>query len=113
MVSDAEKYATPRYSLQAMQDLTAIGAIAYAGPTVERDIQNLGYSDDDVCHCIRILNSSDFRESAYFDDTRIWCDVYRITVRAFDRHSDDLYIKLKLNRNCTQVVICSFHRPRT
>lgn len=101
------------YSLPRVRELAREKQIVYVSRKVQRDISNLGYTMDDVCTCLASLQDGDYRESLQYAENSPWLDVYRKLWSGCDTgqlEPDSLYIKLKLNRDCTTVVIMSFHR---
>ena len=110
MVSgDEERYDVPAYNLARVVELANNGFVKYLGRETTRDVLNLGYSPEDVAACIAMLEPNDFRGSVRYVSTGIRFDIYRISVR-FERHIDELFIKLMLSRDCCTVVLGSFHR---
>lgn len=103
---------TPAYALSRVRELAAEEAVSYASSRVQHDADGLGYSFEAVCQCLSQLEENDFHHSEQYADSRIWLDVYLIRYEAPNGAIDDLYIKLKLNKNCICVVLCSFHRER-
>ena len=99
------------YRLERVQEMALSGSIIYSSERVEKDVDNLGYSFSDVQKCLLGLKEAHYHESVKYDDKTGWFDVYKITWPAPDpTFQDELYIKLKLNRDTTLVVLASFHR---
>jgi hypothetical protein len=104
-----EKRDRPESSLERIHELAAQQEVAYGSTRVQRHIDNLGYSLEAVCECLRCLTPGHFQHSVRYSANGPWQDVYLITYRSPSNHDDDLYIKLKLTRDCICVVLCSFH----
>ena len=100
----------PEFSLEAIRRLASQKKIVYASDRVIRDVKNLDYSLDDVCECLSLLQKDHYRNSVMYSGKGGWLDEYLITFQGPGGYSDPLYIKLKLNRNCITIVLCSFHR---
>lgn len=109
MVPGQEKSSTPAYSLERVHELARSGEVAYGGQKVQRDIENLHFELDDVCRCLLSLNACHFKESVSYSDSGICFDVYRVTCRGRDDVDDQLFIKLRVSRDCI-VLLGSFHR---
>ena len=103
---------TPRYALARVRELAGQEEVSYASSRVQYDTDGLGYSFEEVCRCLSQLEDTDFQHSEQYADSGIWLDVYLLKYEAPNGAIDDLYIKLKLNRNCICVVLCSFHQER-
>lgn len=99
------------YSLNRVQELAAQQSVAYVGNT-ERDVANLDYKLMDVCACLQSLTSAQFRHSERYSETGSWRDVYHISYKGPCHGVDDLYIKLRLDRDCIYVYLDSFHLQR-
>jgi hypothetical protein len=101
----------PLFDLERIREAGRLGKVGLQR-TPQRDIQELGYSLDDVHRCIATLRSEDFHKSEAYED-HCECDVY---LRGFlgPRGSvDDLYIKLRIPpTSIPQVVLISFHLQR-
>lgn len=103
----------PSYHLGRIVELAEAGKVAYINSSVLRDTENYGYSPAAVHNCLAMLLPGDFRHSVLYEDTKDWLDVYKIGVINLDaKQRDDLYVKLKLNRSCILVLLCSFHPDR-
>jgi len=103
----------PGYALERVHELASRQAVQYQRPgRVETDIDNLGYTLDDVCACLRALESEDFRESVQYTPGKRWHDVYRLRWRSRDGATDPLYIQFHLGHDCLVLILCSFHRDR-
>lgn len=104
-----EKRDKPEWSLTRIHDLAAQQAISYASSRVQRDTSNLGYSVESVCKCLSSLSADHFQHSVRYSDSEPWLDVYLVKYRGPTDQDDPVYIKLKLNRDCILIVLCSFH----
>jgi hypothetical protein len=71
--------------------------------------ENFGYSFEAVCECLAKLAPEHFHRSERYEPTGLWLDVYLMPYRAPTGHDDSLYIKLKLDRDCLNIVLHSFH----
>ena len=50
-----------------------------------------------------------FQQAERYDPFGVWLDVYHLWYRGPRNSLEHLYVKLKLNSDCTSVVLCSFH----
>jgi len=103
---------TSEYSLNAVHRLAANGKVAYGSNDVQKDIDNLRFSLDDVCNCLQSLSVEDYKQSVNYDDHKGWLDVYLCKwslSKNSSANTEKLYIKLKLNRDCITIVLASFH----
>ena len=105
-----ESRAAPETSLARVGELAARQALEYASSRVQRDADNLGYSFEAVCKCLEHLGPEHFRRSVRYSPNGPWLDEYLMTYRGPTEHDDPLYIKLKLDRDCVWIILCSFHR---
>lgn len=103
---------SPEYALTRIRDLARQRAVRYGGSSVQRDVENLGYSPDDVCNCLQLLNDCHFRGAVRYEPGGVWLDEYNISYPGPEGVIDELYVKLKLNRDCIVVILASFHRDR-
>lgn len=110
--SEGKRRLEVEYSLQRVRELAARGNVVFASSTVKRDAANLGYSHDDVCACLQCLTPTNYDHSEQYSDRGPWHDIYLLPYRSAEGYIDPLYIKLKLNRDCVAVLLCSFHRSR-
>lgn len=101
----------PEYSLDRLHELARLRQVEYLG-TCERDIVNLGYDLDAVCLCLECLSANDFDHSERYSEKTSWRDVYLTRYRGPADCIDDLYIKLRLDRDCIVIYLHSFHQPR-
>lgn len=104
-----ETRATPESSLARIRELAAEGAVHYASSRVQRHTDNFGYSFEAVCACLEQLTPSHFRRSLRYGANGPWLDEYLMTYRGPTGHADSLYIKLRLDRDCIWIILCSFH----
>ena len=111
MVSeDPERRNNSEYSLDAIHRLAKSGNVNYGSPKVQRDVDNLDYSLEDVCECLQSLSNDNYYESVNYGDHKGWLDVYLCNWPLRSTESSvELYIKLKLNRDCITIVLASFH----
>jgi hypothetical protein len=109
MVSDADLSFEPQYDLARVQALAMQQRVEYAGSKVGKDVDELGLTLANVCDCICMLERSNFRHSLTYRDTGVRLDVYHLTVRINSDQLCKLFIKLKHNKNCTVVIVGSFH----
>lgn len=97
------------YSLSCIKRLAAEGSVSYASARVLRHIENLDYSPSDVHECLSQLTPEHYQKSILYKNRPSWLDVYLIHYAVSDSYEDDLYIKLKLNRDCIIIELHSFH----
>ena len=109
MVSSRERKKTPEYSLVRIHELAEAGEWAYGSRRVARHIENLGYSPDDVGACLVSLREAHYRGTVRYENAPVWLDEYLISFKGPSGHVDDLYIKLKLNRDGLLILLASFH----
>jgi Motility quorum-sensing regulator, toxin of MqsA len=104
-----EKRAKPECSLARIRELAAQQAVHYGSSRVQKHTDNLGYSFEAVCECLTQLEPEDFHHAERHSANGPWLDVYMISYHGPTAQDDALYIKLKLDRGCVCVVLCSFH----
>lgn len=104
-----EKRDKPEWSLTRIHDLAAQKAISYGGSRVQRHIVDWDYSMESVCECLSSLEAEHFQHAVRYSETESWLDVYLIDYRSPTGRIDRLYVKLKLNRDCVLIILCSFH----
>jgi MqsR (Motility quorum-sensing regulator) toxin of toxin-antitoxin system len=110
MVSPApERKNQPEYSLEAVHRNAGFMQVIYSSDRVQRHIENLDLSLDDVCVCLGSLQAGDFAHSERYDEDQRWHDVYKLKYRFSDEQLDDLYIKFRLTGDCVYIDLCSFH----
>ncbi len=116
MVTNNNKTETRRnrseHSIEAIHRLARQGQVAYGSQRVQDHIINyLGYSLKEVCDCLLGISEMDYKESIDYGDHKKWLDVYISSISPPGKPKNDppLYIKLKLNRDCTTLVLASFH----
>ncbi len=110
MVSNKEERKDKReYSLNRIKELAARGSVMHLSTRVTKHIENLGYSPDDVNECLMALQDDNYRGTIRYQG-RIWLDEYLISWNGPTGFTDDLYIKLKLDRDCIVIQLASFHR---
>jgi hypothetical protein len=100
----------PEFSLNRIKELATKGKVNYGSRDVHRDVVNLSYSFTDVCNCLCELDESNYIESICYEKYSGWFDVYHSAWQLAEQPSDPLYLKLKLDRDCTTIVLASFHR---
>lgn len=105
-----ETRAKPVCSLSRIHELAAQQAVHYGSSRVQNHTDNLGYSLEAVCECLARLAPENFHHAERYSPTGLWLDVYLVTYRGPTGHDDPLYIKLKLDRDCLCIILCSFHR---
>ena len=76
---------------------------------IPRDVAQLRFNLDDVLDCLQKLQSHHFAHSIWYESFPRWHDVYKPVYRARDGRTINLYIKLRLNRDCVVIQLCSFH----
>jgi hypothetical protein len=109
MVNNSQKRQDkPSYSLDRIRELASREQVVTENRRVLRQSQNIGYTFDDICRCLAKLDAKFFKESILYEDSADWRDVYLVP-NQHGKWSDDLYIKLRLNRNCLVVLVDSFH----
>jgi hypothetical protein len=113
MVNEQAQHRTfPSYSLDRIHELARFRHVEYGSSRVTVDVENLGYSIDDICRCLEILQPGHFSHAERYGETDKWLDIYRCTYPSPSGALDNLYIKLKLFKSCVSVVLHSFHRER-
>ena len=109
MVSDKEeRRGKKEYSLDRIKELAEWGNVMYLSSRVTRHVENLGYSPDDVHKCLSCLEEENYDKSIRYDGGP-WLDIYLISYTGSTGHTENLYIKLKLNRDCIVIQLASFH----
>ena len=111
MVSSKDRRNDPKYSLERVRELAARGAVRYVSRTVQHNVEDLEYAPEEVHLCLQTLDRCHFRHAERYSETGAWLDVYQISYRG-PTGIDELYVKLKLNRDCTVVILHSFHLKR-
>lgn len=100
----------PAYLLDDIRAAADQHRVRYEGRKVNSDIRNLGYTLEDVAHCISGLQTRQFQKSLKYKDSSCY-DVY---IRDFrqgeDKPTDRIYMKLRLlDTGQLEIGIGSFH----
>ena len=100
----------PAYLLDDIRAAADQHRVRYEGRKVNSDIRNLGYTFEDVAHCISGLQTRQFQKSLKYKDSSCY-DVY---IRDFrqgeDKPADRIYMKLRLlDTGQLDIGIGSFH----
>lgn len=103
------KRETPEYSLDQIRRLAGFRQIEYRGKKVPRDVASLGYNMEDVCQCLISLQKHHFVHSIWYGNFPRWHDVYKLHFTDDSGIKHDLYIKLRLSKDCVLIELCSFH----
>jgi motility quorum-sensing regulator/GCU-specific mRNA interferase toxin len=109
---DPERRATAVYSGLRVRELAKQGRVHYGSRRVQLDVENLGYAPEDVHRCLQVLNDCHFKHAERYAAAGPWFDVYLVPYSGPNGVVDDLYVKLKLDRDCVVVVLASFQRER-
>ena len=112
VTSETETRNRPEYSLDRIHALARQGKVGHASRRVQWDVGNLGYAPEDVHRCLQSLRTCNFKHSERYGGSGHWLDVYHLVCTGPCDVADDLYVKLKLNRDCVVVILHSFHRDR-
>lgn len=104
-----EKKDAPEYSLDGIRRLAEFRQVEYRGKKVLRDIASLGLDLEEVCLCLQTLQPHHFAHAVRYDNFPRWHDVYKTRYRTRDDRELDLYVKLRLSRDCVVIELCSFH----
>lgn len=109
MVDYTESF-RPAYLLDDIRAAADQHRVRYEGRKVNSDIRNLGYTLQDVVHCISGLQTRQFQKSLKYKDSSCY-DVY---IRDFrqgeDKPADRIYMKLRLlDTGQLEIGIGSFH----
>lgn len=112
MVSDSIETHQPAYPLDQLREAAQAGNLLYMGRNVSRDINNLGYTENEVICCIAGLCPKHYQKTLAFTDSGAAFDVY---IRDFEHQGrmDRIYMKLRLlPGGLVQVAVGSFHLSR-
>lgn len=104
-----EKRDKAEWSLDRIHQLAAEQSVIYGSSRVQQTTGNLGYSLQSVCDCLSSLRPDHFQHAVRYSERGPWLDVYLVKYRGPAPQDDPLYVKLKLNRDCILIVLCSFH----
>lgn len=114
----ARRKAAANFDLSRVQRAMRDGQYQFE-KSCRRDLDNLGYSDEELCDCVCSLTSRHFHKAYDHTDTGIVLDAYRTSWRRYSEELaqwvvDDLYIKFRLfeDANGSVVLLASFHRNR-
>ena len=110
VTSNPEKREKREYSLDAIHRLARRRCL-FVADKPERDSRNLGHTVDSVCECLLGLEPQHYHESINYHDEQGWFDIYKLRWPAPTKHNqfDDLYIKLRLDRDISYIILTSFH----
>jgi hypothetical protein len=99
----------PAYSLDDIRAAADQHRVRYEGRKVSSDIRNLGYTLEEVAHCISGLQTKHFQKSLKYENACY--DAYiRDFRRGEDQPTDQIYIKLRLlGTGQLEIGIGSFH----
>lgn len=97
------------YSLEQVHRLASFGQVDLRGIKIRQDLVDLGYELDDLCQCLAELERHHFRHSERYENFTRWHDVYKKRHTGPDGQTRNLYIKLRLSRDCITIEMCSFH----
>jgi hypothetical protein len=106
---EPEKRSEAEYSLEALHRLAGFGQVAYMGRRIQRHIEDLRLSPDEVCDLLGALRPEDFQHAERYEDDRRWHDVYLLPYPCPENRRRKLYIKFRLSKDLILVQLCSFH----
>jgi hypothetical protein len=109
MVNNPIETHEPAYPLDQIRAAAEAGQILYGGRKVGRDIQNLGYTLEDVAGCIAGLRQAHYKKTLIYQDPGTVFDAYE---RDFEHKGriDRVYMKLRLlPGGIVHVSVGSFH----
>ena len=98
-----------KYSLDGIRRLAGFQQIELRGRRQRRHVAELNYELADLCHCLVCLQEHHFSHSERYANDRHWHDVYKMRHTGKDGVTHDMYIKLRLDRGCIVIELCSFH----
>lgn len=106
-----EECFTPEYRLGRVLELAERREVMLVGgpnSKVQRHLDELQLTSHEACETLLKLEERYFDKSKQYADDPRWHDVYRITdtINGEDR---DMYIKFRLNRDLSYIILCSFH----
>lgn len=107
--SEKERRDEAEYSLDGIRRLAEFGQIELRGRRQRRHLAELDYQLEDVCECLIALQEHHFSHSERYENVRLWHDVYKICHTGRDGVTHDMYIKMRLDRDCIVIELCSFH----
>jgi len=99
----------PAYPLDDIRAAADQHRVHYEGRKVNSDIRNLGYTLENVAHCISGLQTKHFQKSLKYENA-----CYDVYIRDFrqgeDKPADRIYMKLRLlDTGQLEISIGSFH----
>ena len=109
VTKDADNRTYPTYALEQIQRLAGTRDVGYGTRKAQVDAQNLSYTIEDICECLQALSTNHFHHSEKYPGFPIWHDVYLISYSGPSGCIDELYVKLKLSKDCVLVTLTSFH----
>lgn len=112
VTSDEKRKDRQDCKLEEIQKLAAKQQVIYENEQVLLDVSALDLDLARVCDCICKLTDDDFKHSILYPTCPLWMDVYKLPFTSSSNWMGLLYIKLSLSRNCTKVVVFSFHQDR-
>jgi len=105
------RYLTPKYSLDKVKSVS-LRKISFS-KAAARDIDNLGYTDQDVKDCIDGLQESNFVKQVVYDygvaDVYFYCHELEPIDDISDPTCDELYLKFEMLEEETEIYFLSFH----
>lgn len=107
--SVTERRAGAEYSLDHIRRLAEFGSVELRGKRLRCHLAELNYELGDVCQCLVSLQKHHFSHSERYENFPKWHDVYKIRHCGRDGLTHDMYIKLRLDRDCIVIDLCSFH----
>jgi Motility quorum-sensing regulator, toxin of MqsA len=99
----------PECALARIKELAAQQAVILGGRRVQNHIANLRYSFEAVCECLTQLSLAHFTQSERYTPDGPWHDIFLMTYRGPANCDDSLYIKLRLDHGCVNILLFSFH----
>lgn len=106
---------TPEYALALVQQLLRqstdeISTYHFAGTRISVHLAKMGFEPSDVTAALLSLSDDHFVESLRYEGpVTSWHDVYLMKYQGTNGNVYDLYIKFRLTKLHTMVIVCSFH----